>query len=81
MTFAKTLAPAAVLMAVAAAASAQEVNPAVIFDLGGKFDKSFNQASFDGAERFKTETGVGYEEFELQNDAQREQALRRFAEP
>jgi len=80
MTFAKTLAPAAVLMAVAAAASAQEVNPAVIFDLGGKFDKSFNQASFDGAERFKTETGIGYEEFELQNDAQREQALRRFAE-
>ena len=52
----------------------------MIFDLGGKFDRSFNQASFEGAERFKAETGIEYEEFELQNDAQREQALRRFAE-
>jgi hypothetical protein len=34
MTFAKTLASAAALLAMAAAASAQEVNPAVIFDLG-----------------------------------------------
>ena len=80
MTFAKTLASAVALMAMAAAVQAQEANPAVIFDLGGKFDKSFNQASYEGAERFKAETGIAYEEFELQNDAQREQALRRFAE-
>jgi len=80
MTFPKMLASAVALMATAAAAQAQEANPAVIFDLGGKFDRSFNQASYDGAERFKTETGIEYEEFELQNDAQREQALRRFAE-
>ena len=80
MTFAKTLASVAALMATAAAVQAQEANPAVIFDLGGKFDRSFNQASYEGAERFKTETGIEYEEFELQNDAQREQALRRFAE-
>ena len=80
MTFAKTLTSAVALMAMAAAAQAQEANPAVIFDLGGKFDKSFNQASYEGAERFKAETGIAYEEFELQNDAQREQALRRFAE-
>jgi basic membrane protein A len=52
----------------------------VIFDLGGKFDRSFNQASYEGAERFKQETGIEYREFELQSDAQREQALRRFAE-
>ncbi|MEM9431479.1 MAG: BMP family ABC transporter substrate-binding protein [Pseudomonadota bacterium] len=55
-------------------------NPAVIFDIGGKFDRSFNQASFEGAERFKEEFGVEYREFEIQSDAQREQALRRFAE-
>ena len=61
-------------------AQAQDANPAVIFDLGGKFDRSFNQASFEGAERFKAETGIEYREFELQSDAQREQALRRFAE-
>ncbi len=55
-------------------------NPAVIFDLGGKFDKSFNEMSYTGAERFKEETGIDYREFELQSDAQREQALRRFAQ-
>ncbi len=80
MTFAKTLVSVAALVAAAAAAQAQDVNPAVIFDLGGKFDRSFNQASFEGAERFKAETGIEYREFELQSDAQREQALRRFAE-
>ena len=79
MTFARTLASAATLFAMATALHAQE-GPAVIFDLGGKFDRSFNQASFEGAERFKKETGVDYREFELQSDAQREQALRRFAE-
>jgi basic membrane protein A len=80
MTFAKTLATAAALTLAAAAAPAQEAaNPAVIFDLGGKFDKSFNQAAYEGAERFKQETGIDYADFELQNDAQREQALERFA--
>jgi basic membrane protein A len=79
MTFAKSLASAAALIVAAAAAHAQDANPAVIFDLGGKFDRSFNQAAYEGAERFKQETGIEYAEFELQNDAQREQALERFA--
>jgi basic membrane protein A len=61
-------------------AMAQEIKPAILFDLGGKFDKSFNEASFHGAEKFKTETGIPYVEFEISNDAQREQALTRFAE-
>ena len=26
--------------------------PAVIYDLGGKFDKSFNEAAFNGAQRW-----------------------------
>lgn len=54
--------------------------PAIIYDLGGKFDKSFNESAFSGAEKWKKETGGSYREFELQSDAQREQALRRFAE-
>ena len=80
MTFARTLVSAAALLLSAGAVWAEDANPAVIFDLGGKFDRSFNQASFEGAERFKEETGIGYREFELQSDAQREQALRRFAQ-
>ena len=54
-------------------------DPALIYDLGGKFDKSFNEAAYNGAEKWKAETGGNYLELELQNDAQREQALRRFA--
>jgi basic membrane protein A and related proteins len=80
MIFAKTLVSAAALLATVTLAQAQDAEPALIFDLGGKFDRSFNQASFEGAERFREETGVEYREFELQSDAQREQALRRFAE-
>jgi basic membrane protein A len=66
----------------ATAAFAQQgaaVKPAIVYDLGGKFDKSFNEGVFAGAERFKKETGTEYRDFEPQNDAQREQALRRFA--
>ena len=55
-------------------------DPAIIYDLGGKFDKSFNESAFNGAEKWKKESGGNYREFELQSDAQREQALRRFAE-
>ena len=54
--------------------------PALIYDLGGKFDKSFNEAAYGGAERWKTETGGTYKELEMQSEAQREQALRRLAE-
>ncbi|HQU66955.1 MAG TPA: BMP family ABC transporter substrate-binding protein [Albidovulum sp.] len=55
-------------------------DPAIIYDLGGKFDKSFNEAAFGGAEKWKAETGGSYKELEMQSEAQREQALRRLAE-
>ena len=60
--------------------AAQAQQPAVIFDMGGKFDKSFNQAGYVGAEQWKKETGKTYLEFEISNDTQRVQALRRMAE-
>ncbi|TWI80760.1 nucleoside-binding protein [Roseibium hamelinense] len=63
----------------AASAYADEIKPAVLYDLGGKFDKSFNEAAYTGAEQFKEDFGIEYRDFELQNDAQREQALRNFA--
>lgn len=43
--------------------------------MGGKFDRSFNEAAFNGAERFKSDTGIQYREFEVTNPAMREQAL------
>ncbi len=62
------------------AAGAALAQPAVIYDMGGKFDKSFNQAGYNGAERWKKESGKAYLEFEISNPTQREQALRRMAE-
>jgi basic membrane protein A len=64
----------------ATAAFAQDAfKPAIVYDLGGKFDKSFNEGVHMGAEKYKKDTGADYRDFEPQNDAQREQALRRFA--
>ncbi len=78
MTFMKTILGTAAALALSAGAALAE--PALIFDLGGKFDKSFNEAAHNGAQRWATETGGTYREIELQSEAQREQALRRFAE-
>ncbi|HEX8663104.1 MAG TPA: BMP family ABC transporter substrate-binding protein [Beijerinckiaceae bacterium] len=55
------------------------LKPAIVYDLGGKFDKSFNEGVYNGAEQAKKETGLEYRDFEPQNEAQKEQALRRFA--
>ena len=66
--------------ATALMAGAAVAEPALIFDLGGKFDKSFNEAAYEGAQRWATETGGTYREIEMQSEAQREQALRRFAD-
>jgi basic membrane protein A len=69
---------AAAMLALTAGAALAD--PALIYDLGGKFDKSFNEAAFTGAERWAKETGGTYRELEMQSEAQREQALRRLAE-
>lgn len=60
--------------------AASFADPAIVYDLGGKFDKSFNESAYNGAVRWQEETGGKFAEVELQSDAQREQALRRFAE-
>ena len=71
---------AATVLALATMHGAAKADPAVIYDMGGKFDKSFNQAGYAGAERWKKEFGKSYIEFEISNPAQREQAQRRMAE-
>lgn len=78
MSFIKTIFSTASALAISA--TAVLADPAIIYDLGGKFDKSFNEAAFGGAERWAKETGGSYREIELSSEAQREQALRRFAE-
>lgn len=77
MTKLTSLLPLTLCLAATASLAQQ---PAVIFDMGGKFDKSFNEAGYRGVERWKAETGKTYMEFEISNETQRVQALRRMAE-
>jgi basic membrane protein A and related proteins len=74
------LAAAAVTALSTAGAQAQDdFVPAVVFDMGGKFDRSFNEGIFNGVSQFTEETGIEFKEFEVTNESQREQALRRMA--
>ena len=74
------LSAAALSTLMATSAMAAGAGPAIVYDTGGKFDKSFNESMFNGATKFKTETGTAFGEFEVTNDAQREQAIRNFAD-
>lgn len=53
-------------------------DPALIFDLGGKLDKSLNESAYHGAERWAAATGQTYSSFEITSEAQRDLILRRF---
>ena len=61
------------------AASAQSFKPVLLYDIGGKFDKSFNEAAYRGAEKFSNDTGIKFRDFEPNSETQYEQALKRFA--
>jgi basic membrane protein A len=56
-----------------------EFMPAIVYDFGGKFDRSFNQSASVGVERFRKETGIPVREFEITNAAQREQIMTQLA--
>jgi basic membrane protein A len=74
------LAPAFLALVVGSAClRAADFFPAIVYDMGGKFDRSFNQSAYEGAEKFKRDTGIAYREFEITNAAQREQAFTQFA--
>ncbi len=75
-----TLARLSLVSAAIAASFAVAAEPAIVYDMGGKFDKSFNEAAYVGMENWKKETGKPYLEFEIANESQREQAIRRMAE-
>lgn len=76
----KKLLISAVALAAMSQSIAADAKPAIIFDMGGKFDKSFNQAAFEGAESFKKATGKSYRELEVTNEGQREQFQRKLAQ-
>jgi basic membrane protein A len=67
------------LSGAAVAAVAADFMPAIVYDFGGKNDRSFNQSASEGAEKFKKDTGIAFREFEITNAAQREQAMAQLA--
>jgi basic membrane protein A len=71
---------APLLLASVPARAAAPIRPAIIYDLGTKSDRSFNEGAFTGADRFRRETGIDFVEFEPTNERQFEQAHRLFAE-
>ncbi len=73
------IAAGAALAAARAVPAAGGFSPAIVYDFGGKFDRSFNQSASEGAERFKKETGIVFREFEITNAAQREQIMTQLA--
>ncbi|NRR31749.1 BMP family ABC transporter substrate-binding protein [Oxalobacteraceae bacterium] len=66
-------------LCMAANASAADPKIGIVYDAGGKFDKSFNQSAFEGASRFKKETNIGFIEVQASSDTQAEQVLRGLA--
>ena len=75
----RSLVAAAATLAIGAA-NAADFKPAVVYDMGGKFDKSFNEGVFNGVKRFTEETGVEVMEFEVTNEAQRQRAMERLVQ-
>ena len=66
-------------LSAATIAPAKDFLPAIVYDFGGKFDRSFNQSASEGAQRFKKDTGIAFREFEITSAAQREQAMTQLA--
>ncbi|MBU6950716.1 BMP family lipoprotein [Hahella sp. HN01] len=75
----KTIIAACMGLTLVQPAIAADFKPAVVYDKAGKFDKSFNEAVFRGAEKFKKDTGVEVKEVEPTNEAQVEQGLEKLA--
>lgn len=85
----RVLAVLAVLLAVAALTGCQKGEPTksgapikvgMVFDVGGKGDKSFNDSAYRGLLNAASAFGVEYAEFEPGQDADRETGLRKLAQ-
>lgn len=59
--------------------AATKLRVGLVFDVGGKNDKSFNEAAYRGLERARTELGVEVQYVEPSEGADRESALRTLA--
>ena len=63
----------------AGAAGGRPVSVGLVFDVGGRGDKSFNDAAYAGLERAQTELGAQFTTLETSEGADREAQLRQLA--
>ena len=70
---------AALCFSASASADIAGAKLAIVYDAGGKFDKSFNQSAAEGVTRFTKETGIKVFEAQANYDTQAEQVLRALA--
>lgn len=59
---------------------AQDVRVGMSYDAGGKNDRSFNQSTYEGAQKAVKDLGVKYFDFEPGDPSQVGQGIRKFAE-
>ncbi len=62
-----------------ATSSFAQVQVGLVFDAGGKFDKSFNQSAWEGASRARDELGIVLKDVEPGDSSAVEEGLRTFA--
>lgn len=74
-----TMTIAALCVAGSALAAPAAPKLGMVYDAGGKFDKSFNQSAFEGLQRFSKETGIKVLEVQANSDTQAEQVMRGLA--
>jgi basic membrane protein A len=67
------------LIAGPSVAAGKGIRVGLVFDIGGKNDKSFNEAAYRGLERAKAELGIQAEYIEPTEGADRESAMRALA--
>ncbi|HST02346.1 MAG TPA: BMP family ABC transporter substrate-binding protein, partial [Usitatibacter sp.] len=63
----------------AAKSTAPTLKVGLVFDVGGRGDKSFNDAAYTGLERAKTELGIEFVTLETGEGTDREPAMRQLA--
>lgn len=59
--------------------NSQPVKVGLVFDVGGRGDKSFNDAAYKGLEKAKNEFGIEFEVIDPGDGSDRESALRKLA--
>ena len=56
-----------------------KIKVGLVFDIGGRGDKSFNDAAYKGLEEAKTKLGIDFESIDPGDGSDRESALRKLA--